>query len=71
MSPRRATDFVRAFGLPTEEEAIIIEADVRRHSLVDISRAHNLSVETVKRYRRRGYRKIVDEMQNARKEERP
>lgn len=60
MAPTRAVEYVRAFELPKSEETIIIEADIRRKSVVEIALAMNLSPEAVKRYRRRGYAKIQD-----------
>lgn len=64
MSPNRAIEYVKAFNLPLEEELCIIEADIRRKSLVEISLARNASVDTIKRCRRRGYCKIHDEISN-------
>jgi DNA-directed RNA polymerase specialized sigma24 family protein len=64
MAPRHAVEYIKAFELPPDEEACIIEADVRRKSLVQIALARNMAVDTVKRCRRRGYQKIQDGISN-------
>jgi DNA-directed RNA polymerase specialized sigma24 family protein len=64
MAPRRAIEYIKAFELPAEEEICIIEADVRKRSLVEIALARNMAVDTVKRNRKRAYMKIADQINN-------
>ena len=60
MAPRRAISYIRSFDLPPDEAASLIECDVRKKSCVEVSFDLNLSPDTVKKYRRRAYRKILD-----------
>lgn len=60
MSPRRAESYIKAFGLRAEEEAVLIEGDVRGLSHVQIAASLHLTPDTVKRRRRAAYSKICD-----------
>lgn len=60
MSPPRAIAYIKAFELPTDEESVIIACDVRRRSCVQVAQALNMTEDTVKRNRKRGYAKIAD-----------
>ncbi len=60
MAPHRAAAYIRSFDLPDDETACLIECDVRKKSCVEVGFDLNLSLDTVKKYRRRAYRKIVD-----------
>ena len=62
MAPMRATACVTAVGLPTAEEYCIIECDIKGKSCVQVANALYVSVEYVKRNRRRGYAKIADHL---------
>lgn len=64
MSPNRATKYICAFGLPTEEEASLILHDVRGLSYAQISEITHTSPETVKRRRQKAFSKIADELNN-------
>jgi DNA-directed RNA polymerase specialized sigma24 family protein len=64
MAPKRAIEFVEAFELLPDEQACIIEIDILGCSRQQVSMRHAMSVETVDERRRRGYRKIVDGMEN-------
>lgn len=62
MSPRRAVDHIQSFQLRPEEEATLIECDVRGLSCVQAADKLHLSPDAVKRRRRQAYSKIVDEI---------
>lgn len=62
MSPKRAVGYIRSFELPADEEAVLIECDVRQKSCVQMAYALHVAPDTVKRYRRQAYRKIADEI---------
>lgn len=58
--PKRAAQIVRSFELPEEEEKCIIERDIKRKSIIQISMELATSPETVKRRRRSGLSKMAD-----------
>ena len=60
MSPKRAVGYIKSFELPGDEEAVLIECDVRRKSCVQVADMLHMSVDGVAKIRRRAYRKIVD-----------
>lgn len=62
MAPKRAIGYIQSFELPYEEEACLIECDVRKKSYVQISELLHLSPEAVKNRRRRAFDKIVDQL---------
>lgn len=62
MSPRRAVDYVQSFQLRPDEEAVLIECDVRGLSYVQAAGKLNLSPDTIKRRRQSAYSKISDEI---------
>lgn len=62
MSPKRAIQYIQAFELPEDEESVIIQCDVKRKSCVQVAAMLHTSPDTVKRYRRKAYQKIVDEV---------
>lgn len=70
MSPRRAVDYIQSFQLRPDEEAVLIECDVRGLSYIQAADKLNLSPDTIKRRRQSAYRKIADEINHAEKERR-
>jgi DNA-directed RNA polymerase specialized sigma24 family protein len=64
MARRRAVDFVTAFELLPDEHACIVEVDILGCSRQQVADRHAMSVETVDERRRRGYRKIIDAIDN-------
>ena len=62
MAPKRAVAYVLSFELPADEAACIIECDVRQKSCVQVAMERSLSVDAVKKYRRRAYRKMASEV---------
>lgn len=62
MSPRRAVDYVQSFQLRPDEEAALIECDVRGLSYIQAADKLNLSTDTIKRRRQSAYGKIADEI---------
>lgn len=64
MSPKRAEAYIKAFGLRDDEEAVLIEGDVRGLSYVQIADKLHLTPEVVKRRRRLAYSKIADAIQH-------
>lgn len=60
MAPKRAIAYIRAFELPEEEEACLIERDVLQKSRLQIALRLHVSVETVDERRRSAYKKIAD-----------
>lgn len=64
MAPKRAISYIKAFELPEEEEACLIERDVRKRSYIQISEAMNMSPETVKKRRHNAFAKIADQLNN-------
>lgn len=70
MSPRRAVDYIQSFQLRPDEEAVLIECDVRGLSYIQAADKLNLSPDTIKRRRQSAYRKIADEINHAERERR-
>lgn len=70
MSPRRAIDYVQSFQLRPEEEAVLLECDVRGLSYVQAADKLHLSLEVIKERKRRAYSKIADEINYSRQESR-
>ena len=62
MAPKRAVAYILSFELPADEASCLIECDVRRRSCVQVAFEMNLSPDTVKKYRRKAYRKIASEV---------
>lgn len=62
MAPKRAVAYILSFELPDDEAYCLIECDVRRKSCVQVAFERNLSVDAVKKYRRRAYHKIASEL---------
>lgn len=60
MSPQRAIDYVKSFGLRPTEESSIIECDVYGKSIVQLSIELSVSVETINLTRKQAYSKIMD-----------
>lgn len=60
MSPNRATDYVGAFHLPTDEEAAILLHDVQGLSYIQISDICHVSADTIKTRRQKAFAKIAD-----------
>lgn len=61
MGPRRAEAYIRAFDLYEDEALYIIEREVRKKSIQQISDEYSVSPETVKRRRKSGFRKIAEQ----------
>lgn len=61
MSPRRAAEYIKAFGLPESEEALLLAIDVHRQNYTQLMEL-GYSPECIKRARRRAYGKIADEL---------
>lgn len=68
MSPRRAVEYVRSFQLRPDEEAVLVECDVRGMSCIQAEEKLHLTLEAIKRRRKSAYSKIADEI-NHRTEE--
>jgi DNA-binding CsgD family transcriptional regulator len=64
MSPKRATEYIKTFELSKGEEQCLIECLVRQKSCIEFAQEQHLSVETVKRIRKRAFTKIVYELNN-------
>lgn len=62
MAPKRAVAYILSFELPQDEAACIIECDVRQKSCVQVAMERSLSVDAVKKYRRRAYHKMASEV---------
>lgn len=62
MAPKRAIAYILSFELPDDEAACLIECDVRQKSCVQVAMERSLSVDAVKKYRRRAYQKISSEV---------
>lgn len=58
MAPSLSIPIIRRCQLPEEEEAAVIEIDVRRHSVQQVAMAAHVSEETVKRRRKAALRKL-------------
>ena len=59
MAPRRATEAVRAAGLPPDEETCIVEVDVLGRSCLPTAARLNLSVAGLYKLRRGGYARLA------------
>lgn len=64
MAPHRAIDYIRSFGLPEQEETVLIECDVRRRTYASLYSA-GYSEKVIKDAKRRAYAKIADAINNA------
>lgn len=62
MAPRRATEAVRAAGLPPDEETCIVEVDVLGRSCLQTAARLNLSVDGLYKLRRRAYAHLADDI---------
>lgn len=62
MSPRRAEAYIMAFQLRPEEEAVLIECDVRGLSYIQAGDKLHMSPDVIKRRKQAAYRKIADEI---------
>lgn len=62
MAPRRATEAVRAAGLPPDEETCVIEVDVLGRSCLQTAARLNLSVDGLYKLRRRAYAHLADDI---------
>lgn len=58
MAPCRSIPVIQSYMLPYEEELVLIEHEAKGKSLQQIAMEHNLSLETVKRRRKRALEKI-------------
>lgn len=64
MAPRRALDYIQSFQLRQDEEAVLIECDIRGLSYAQASDKLHLSFEAIKERKRRAYSKISDAINN-------
>ena len=62
MAPRRATEAVRAAGLPPDEETCIVEVDVLGRSCLQTATRLNLSVDGLYKLRRSAYAHLADDI---------
>lgn len=62
MAPRRATEAVRAAGLPPDEEICIVDVDVLGRSCLQTAARLNLSVDGLYKLRRRAYAHLADDI---------
>ena len=70
MAPRRAVQYIQSFELRPEEEAALIECDVRGLSHVQAADKLHLSPDAVKRRRQIAYSKITDEINHSKEQRR-
>lgn len=59
MLPPDARERIRAYDLPPDEEACLLECDVQRRSYAQVCRALCLTPETLRRTRHRAYARIT------------
>ena len=64
MAPRRAAAYIKSFGLPEEEETLLIACDVRRLSYVQAAVEYHLTPEVIKRRKNSAYAHIADALNN-------
>ena len=64
MAPKRATDYIKSFELPEEEELFLLECDVRRKSYVKAADDNHTTPEVVKRRKMSAYAHIADAINN-------
>lgn len=62
MAPHRATEAVRAAGLPPDEETCIVDVDVLGRSCLQTATRLNLSVDGLYKLRRRAYAHLADDI---------
>lgn len=62
MAPKRAKDYIKAFGLQKEEEQCIILHDVDGLSYQEISCRLHLTPEVIKKRRNMAFTKMADEL---------
>ena len=55
----RAIEFIKSIGLLPDEEAIIIDCDVNRNSMVHASMSVNCSYGLASLHRKRGYERML------------
>lgn len=64
MSPKRATDYIKSFGLTEEEERVLIECDVKRRTYASQYR-DGYTERVIKDRKKSAYAKIADEIEHA------
>lgn len=62
MAPKRAISYIQAFELPEDETNCLIECDVRGLSCIHTADKLHMSIEQVKRARKRAFSKIADQL---------
>lgn len=62
MAPCRSIPVIQSYMLPHEEELVLIEHEAKGKSLQQIALEHHLSIETVKRRRKRALQKISNSL---------
>lgn len=60
MAPKRAIEYIHAFQLRPDEEAVLIECDVNGLSYVQAAGKLKLSATVINERKRRAYSKIAD-----------
>lgn len=60
MAPKRATEYIKGFELPEDEERYLIECDIRGRSCAQVSMEYHISPECLKKKRKRAYMKIAN-----------
>ena len=60
MAPKRAIAYIKAFELPKDEEAVLIECDVRQKSYVQVGMELHVSPDMITKRKRKAYAKIAD-----------
>lgn len=64
MSPRRATEYIKSFGLTEEEEKVLIECDVKRRTYAS-QYSDGYTERVIKDRKKSAYTKITDELAHA------
>ena len=63
MSPARAVAYIKSFGLPHDEEILLIALDVQNRTYSQLVK-DGYSPEVIKRRRRRAYQKIAGQLEH-------
>lgn len=63
MSPKRATDYIKSFGLTEEEELVLIECDVKRRTYAS-QYSNGYTERVIKDRKKSAYSKISDEIEH-------
>lgn len=63
MAPVDAIAWIRRFQLPEDQERVLIDHECRNRSLQQIAEGMSLTADTVKTYRRKALRRIVNSLE--------